>query len=185
MKKLLVVFVFYFTIENAQAQLFTYGPKVGLNFSFYSPRELDFNGTYTIGDGGNTAFQVGFFFIRDFPGFFLQVEPTYFMCKTKLEDPQNDVSDYKAKGVNFAILAGKKINQFRIFAGMTPYVGLNSDVGSPRILSDEGVVDYTLGLGFDISKIIVNLRYSGPLLGGTTVNVSQLTFSAGLKLNKN
>ena len=185
-----LIFALLLLCSRGYAQLFSYGPKIGMVYSSFGGGNTD-----VVTGGSQVGFNFGFFFIKDFSGAYIHFEPTfstglggtieYYGTKYTVDDIST---------LSLPILCGKKVNKFRFFFGLSPSGALNSEklemVGG---YSYKIYFDFIVGAGVDVSNIFLNLRYSNALIGQPfagdayepDIKIPQISLSAGLKLNKN
>ena len=198
---LLTMFFVSCFVFHSEAQLLTFGPKVGMSFS-----ALNASGDPPYSTSGvKPGFNVGFFFIKEFSsGLYLQLEPTYsaglggtLTYQSASEKIRNVTT------VSLPLFMGKRISNYRFFVGLAPGKGLATSeveefLAAHDVFSeaDEGgnfFIDYTAGAGLDVRNLMFNVRYSNALVSGffydgysdNFIRVSQIVISVGVKLNKN
>ena len=177
----------------AYAQLFSYGPKIGVSFSSFSGSNADISS-----GGSGTGFSFGFFIMKDFPGAYLHIEPTY---TTGLGGSVTDnysgqvfpIDDISTFGL--PIMFGKKISKVRFFFGVSPTGMMNSNKLAHLNPTYKIYFDYIVGVGVDLSNFFISARYSNAMVGGPVeinsgsepffLKVPQISLNVGLKLNKN
>jgi len=204
MKKLiLVLIVSFFLVQIADAQLFKFGIKAGIGYSNLKIEDLTRVGSgqdlYDLATGdGVMAYHVGIQTRIKIAMLFIQPELYFNDGGGTVEllesgDPPGtgDLMNIDLKSVDLPILIGVKLGPLRINAGpVGSYV-----ISEPSISMEiaNAVEDYTVitsgmtwgfqaGLGVDLSKISLDVRYEGSLakLGDefTIEGVPPFTFDA-------
>lgn len=196
MKKLFTLTALLFFIGlTASAQIFTIGPKLGISNTTLSLK--DNVAAYEAGEG-KFSYHGGLFARVKITGFYIQPE-LYFNSVngeyTDATDP-NDVKalEFNRNKIDMPVLIGWKMGPFRINAGPVASFNLDdtpdtSNANSAVSEYKSAVFAYQAGIGLDISKLIIDLRYEGNLsnqavLGNDegNVRVNQVMLSVGLKL---
>ena len=196
MKKLFTLTLLLFFIGlSAEAQIFTIGPKLGISNTTLSLKENA--DKYQSGEA-KYSYHAGLFARIKITGFYIQPE-LYFNSVngeyTDATDP-NDVKslEFNQNKIDMPILIGWKMGPFRINAGPVASFNLDDapDTSNPNnAITDykNSVFAYQAGIGLDISKLIIDLRYEGNLsnqavLGNNegNVRINQIMLSVGLKL---
>ncbi|HET8861367.1 porin family protein [Marivirga sp.] len=196
MKKLFTLTALLFFVGiSAKAQLFTIGPKLGISNTTLSIK--DNVGEYESGDA-KYSYHGGVFARVKIAGFYIQPEAYFNSVKGEYFDPnqpqgEQDVQ-FNQSRIDMPILVGWKMGPLRINAGPVASFNLDEDVDASSTNSvvteyKSAVFAYQAGIGLDISKIIIDLRYEGNLsnqaiLGNDEgkVKVNQIMLSVGLKL---
>lgn len=195
MKKLFTLFALLFFIGvTAKAQLFTIGPKVGISNTTLSIEEnVD---QYESGDA-RFSYHGGLFARVKIAGFYLQPELYFNSVKGEYINPDPNIPrdeqtvEFNQNKIDMPVLFGWKKGPFRINAGPVASFNLKDleDVEDANVEDYRtAVFAYQAGIGVDISKIIVDLRYEGNLskqavLGENgDVRVNQIMLSVGYKL---
>lgn len=196
MKKLFTLTLLLFFIGlNAEAQIFTIGPKFGVSNTTLSIK--DNVGEYESGEA-KYSYHGGLFARVKITGFYIQPEIYFNSVNGEYVDPNRAPDDQKVEfnrnKIDMPILFGWKMGPLRINAGPVASFNLNDEVdtSSPNSAVSEyknAVFAYQAGIGVDISKLIIDLRYEGNLsnqavLGNDEggVRVNQVMLSVGLKL---
>jgi len=192
MKKLFTLTLLLFFIGlSAEAQIFTIGPKFGISSTRLSISENAEN--YMSGDA-RYSYHGGLFARVKIAGFYIQPEAYFNAVRGEYIDPNRPVNEpikFNQNKIDMPVLFGWKMGPLRINAG--PVASFNLD--DLEDFEDADVDDYKTavfayqaGIGVDISKLIVDLRYEGNLskqaiIGGNgDVKVNQIMLSVGLKL---
>jgi len=196
MKKLFTLTLLLFFIGlSAEAQIFTIGPKLGISNTTLSLKE---NAEKYQSGEAKYSYHAGVFARIKITGFYIQPEAYFNSVNgeyTDATDP-NDVKtlEFNQNKIDMPILFGWKMGPLRINAGPVASFNLNDEVdtSSPNSAVSEyknAVFAYQAGIGVDISKLIIDLRYEGNLsnqavLGNDEggVRVNQVMLSVGLKL---
>lgn len=192
MKKLLTLtLVLFFIGLHAEAQIFTIGPKLGISNTNISLK--DNASQYQSGEA-KYSYHGGIFARLKIASFYVQPE-LYFNSVngeyTDATDP-NDIKtlEFDQSKIDMPILFGWKMGPLRINAGPVAsfnFTGL-SDINTSIDEYKSAVFAYQAGIGVDISKLTVDLRYEGnlsdqaTLSNGEGIRVNQVMLSVGLKL---
>ncbi|WP_375581204.1 porin family protein [Marivirga tractuosa] len=193
MKKLFTLLgLLFFIVTAVEAQVFTVGPKLGISNTTLSLKDnID---AYEAGDS-KFSYHGGLFARVKIAGFYVQPEAYFNSVRgeyTDATDP-NDVKtlEFNQNKIDMPVLIGWKMGPFRINAGSVASFNLDDEVDFDNSVSEyrSAVFAYQAGIGLDISKLIVDLRYEGNLsnqaiLGNDEgkVRVNQIMLSVGLKL---
>ena len=203
MKKLIVILFLLGSWQLSNAQDASFGIKVGLATNSLA---LDVDNEVVAADGttkykidvGDTkvGFHAGFMGRISFAGFFLMPE-LYFSSTTNNLQLENvtlgstfEEIDQTLFKLDIPVLAGYKFGPLRVNAGPVATLILNEDNGLANLLlagvstnADEGTNNFTFGfqagLGLDISKLAIDLRYEGnlsKLADGLTVGNNSYNF---------
>ena len=183
------------------SQLFTFGPKAGINYSWY--KLSNSNKLYTA-SGGKVGYHGGLFLRKDIGEYFIQAELNYLANVGGILEWDGDDHDVSVANVNLPVLFGRKFfSGFRIFIGPVPHVYTSSGgigdftydypFNGSRSSGGDWSIDWQLGASMDISKLIVSLKYEGVLHGGfyyddindeiTYHQIPMILLSIGWKLN--
>lgn len=189
MKHLLLVFVAFVCIFNAQAQKpFTFGPMIG-----YTTSSLD-NSAFSNNQAGS-GYALGGFLRFDIKKWYLQPNIYYFDGSSSF-DYNNASTDAKMKSVNTDLLLGYRIFKFtdlayiRIFAGPS-YSNINSlkyKNGDPALKPNYSSDNILLnaGAGIDLWKFTFDLRYQRGLSdidkSSSTMHTNTFMLTAGFKI---
>jgi hypothetical protein len=197
MKKLFTLTLLLFFIGlSAKAQIFTIGPKLGISNTTLSLK--DNVAAYEAGEA-KYSYHGGIFARVKITGFYVQPEIYFNSVKGEYTDASepSDVKtlEFNQNKIDMPILVGWKMGPFRINAGPVASFNLDevdaSSANTSNAVSEykSAVFAYQAGIGLDISKLIVDLRYEGNLsnqaiIGNNegNVRVNQVMLSVGLKL---
>jgi len=197
MKKIFTLFAILFFIGTvSEAQIFTIGPKFGVSNTTLSIK--DNVGEYESGDA-KYSYHGGVFARIKITGFYIQPEIYFNSVRGEYidPDPNKPVSEqtieFNRNKIDMPILIGWKMGPLRINAGPVASFNLDNEIpnNSNTAVSEykNSVFAYQAGIGVDISKLIIDLRYEGNLSNqavlGTdegNVRVNQILLSVGLKL---
>jgi opacity protein-like surface antigen len=195
MKKLFTLTALLFFIGlSAKAQIFTIGPKFGVSNTTLSIK--DNVGEYESGDA-KYSYHGGIFARIKITGFYIQPEIYFNSVKGEYVDPNRAPDDqnvtFNRNKIDLPILFGWKMGPLRINAGPVASFNLDNEVpnNTNSAVSEykNSVFAYQAGIGVDISKLIIDLRYEGNLsnqavLGNNegNVRVNQIMLSVGYKL---
>jgi len=193
MKKLFTLFaLLFFIVATSKAQIFTIGPKLGISNTTLSLKDnID---DYKAGDA-KYSYHGGVFARIKITGFYIQPEAYFNSVQGEYTDATNpnDVKtlEFNQNKIDMPILIGWKMGPLRINAGPVASFNLGDEVDFDNSVSEykSAVFAYQAGIGVDISKLIIDLRYEGNLsnqaiLGNDEgkVRVNQIMLSVGLKL---
>jgi hypothetical protein len=198
MKKLLILGMLLFTVYSASAQ-FTLGPRVALTSSNLNVRENAVN--VQEGDA-EFGYQFGLFMRVKVPvvGFYIQPELLFSSTSSTVTSGASNV-DLNFNRIDVPVMIGAKIGPLRINAGPafsfltsaeTDVSGLVVDVKDNYSNTSVG---FQAGLGVDILKFVIDLKYEGALsqkfgetitAGGNSFQTdersSQIVLAVGFKL---
>ena len=190
MKKLilsLVVVLFAMSYE-ATAQVFTIGPKLGISSTNINPSESASN--FAAGDT-KVSYHLGAFARLKVAAIYIQPE-IYFNSVNAVYIDNNTNEEYKFEKnkVDIPVLVGFKAGPLRINAGPVASINTNTDIDNNAVNEYKSAIfAYQAGVGLDISKLTLDVRYQGNLNDQGTFNngngsfkVNQILFSLGLKL---
>lgn len=197
MKNLLLTLVIAFscTMTFAQQKLFTVGLRAGVNLSQISGNDLSLssggkNFSFKANDTRAYGF-VGGIFMRFGKTFFIQPEILLSQKGGKFDVFEDGKAtgrtiDLKLTNIDFPVLIGVKISDvFRINAGPIATFRL-SDSGNlgdsikeyqGRAASEifrDVILGYQAGVGFDIGKLNIDLRYEGNINDVVNVKFSDV-----------
>ncbi len=179
MKKLLIVIVVsLFAIQVADAQLFKYGLKRGIGLSNLSFSDVtgieDGNDVYNLVTGDAvTGFQIGAQTRIKIAMFFVQPE-LYFNAggatvEQVYENGPTELLNIKYNSIDLPVLLGVKLGPVRLMLGPSgSYVmkeenDLTSLDPDYSLLSSSMTWGWQGGIGVDLSKFTIDLRYEGSL----------------------
>lgn len=202
-----VILFFVSTIiaKTASAQLFTFGPKLGANFSY-----VNFDKTFSLNaenyqmvtKSAKLGAAAGLFFrFKSKKGFMVQPEAIFSQERSSFElrklsaDNITEIKNIRVDKVDFPINIGFKLGKvFRIYAAPIGSYVLASKIESTSDLVDYvSNVNYTslqwsgqVGIGLDIKKrTTLDLSYQTSIAKPTNdlmVNNVPITFSTGKKV---
>ncbi len=199
MKRMLFVgLVVFFTTAHLRAQVFTFGPKAGLNFSRFNILESADEAVVIseLPNGRKIGVTAGAFLQLNLGPFVLQPEVMFSHQTGQLEFFDLSFSDIKRVSFNqvdIPLLAGINIGRtVRIQAGpvMTYVLGASSDSGAGNVLDalvndfDNKSWGYQAGAGLDLGRLALDVRYGGSL-GKRTVDfaVDGTSYPVALGIN--
>ncbi|MFP4089277.1 MAG: porin family protein [Cyclobacteriaceae bacterium] len=195
MKRTLIVTAITFIAFTAQAQLFTIGPKIGLSSS--KIRVVDDVNAITSGDS-EVGFHAGLFARVSVLGFYVQPEAMFTSASGSIVIPPSisaqsveSVQELTYNKIDVPVMLGAKIGPlFRVNLGPVFSFILSDDIRSGGALEEviqdynQANVGYQIGVGLDISKFTVDLRYENNLsaLGeSVTIPGTNETFSTDMR----
>ncbi len=166
-----------FVAVSANAQLFQYGLKAGVNFSSISMDDIpgisDGNDVYSLVTGETvTGYQVGLMTRINIAMFFVQPELYFNAVAGSVEQVggSNELLEVKFKRFDIPLLVGLKFGPARINAGpvgsavissMNDLVEISQDL---ETLTGGLTWGYQAGIGVDLfKKLAIDLRYEGSL----------------------
>ncbi len=173
------------------AQMVSVGPKVGISHSTITVEGVD---RISSGDS-SVGFHAGLFARFSFLGFYIQPEALFTSTKGSItiENPGSTtvdaVQEITYNKLDVPVMLGLKVGDiFRINAGPTFSLLLENDArskGTVRQISEnynKATVGYQIGLGFDISRLVLDLRYENNLSAlGNEITVAGETFETDLR----
>ncbi len=195
MKRILTLTALLFFIGmSAKAQIFTIGPKLGI-----SNTTLSIKDNISEYESGNAKFSyhAGLFARVKITGFYIQPEVYFNSVNGEYINPNPNLPvneqrvEFNQNKIDMPVLIGWKMGPFRVNAGPVASFNLGDEIDFDDSVSEykNAVFEYQAGIGLDISKPIVDLRYEGNLsnqaiLGDNEgkVRVNQIMLSVGLKL---
>jgi len=180
---------------SSYAQLFTLGPKVGLSSSKINVAD-DVNGIVS-GDA-EVGFHAGLFARVSLLGFYVQPEALFTSVSGNIViDDQSitnnveSVQNLTYNKLDVPVMVGIKIgNIIRVNAGPTFSFILDQDIreeGTSVINNisqnyNEANVGYQVGVGLDISKLVIDLKYENNLsVLGESVTIADQTFPTDMR----
>ncbi|TAH22781.1 MAG: PorT family protein [Cytophagales bacterium] len=198
MKQLLFIFCFCLTFANGYSQKIMFGPKIGVNISQLKTTDIEQlgNSSTTLlaikNIGSNyTGFVAGGFFRASFAGFYVQPEVMLSLkggvfekvYRSSVGLPPETVK-VNMLGVDVPVLLGYKMLFFRTYLGpvahfrisnlddlKTTISQINSASNSADSAVKRAVWGYQAGIGIDILKFTIDLKYEGNLSKITSLNV--------------
>ena len=193
MKKLFTLTALLFFIGlSAKAQIFTIGPKFGVSNTTLSIK--DNTSEFESGDA-RYSYHGGVFARIKIAGFYLQPEAYFNAVRGEYINPnpavpdQDQTIEFNRNKIDMPILFGWKMGPFRINAGPVASFNLNDENDASIEEYKNAVFAYQAGIGLDISKLIIDLRYEGNLSNQAildnnegNIRVNQVMLSVGLKL---
>ena len=150
-----------------EAQLINFGLKAGINLQELEIKE--FEGMQTIEELNSTDQKVGFhgglYANVNLPGFHIRTEFLYTYINYELSSTSisNEVKnfDFEFNRFDLPILAGIKLGPLRPNAGPV----MSFTISEPKEAFQKGIKDatwgYQAGIGLDIKKISLDIRYEG------------------------
>ncbi len=179
---------------NAQAQIFTIGPKVGLSSTTVKLR--DQTALYSEGDA-NYSYQIGAFARINILGFHIQPEAYFnsvqgeYVSRSSIAGGDQTIQLNQNK-IDIPVLFGFKLGPLRVNAGPVASFNLSSETNNDDFTNQykDAIFAYQAGVGVDISNLTLDLRYEGNFTDQGTlgndndgkIKINQLMLSVGLKL---
>lgn len=176
-----------------QAQIFTIGPKAGISSTRVNLK--DHADRFDEGDA-SYSYHIGAFARINILGFYVQPE-AYFNSVQGEYISRNTVGggdetiELNQNKIDVPILFGYKIGPLRLNLGPVASFNLDSEIDGSAPVDEykNAVFAYQAGVGLDISKLTVDLRYEGNFSNQATlgndegdVRINQVMLSLGLKL---
>lgn len=201
MKKLLIVLVVYlFANQVAEAQLFQYGLKGGIGFSNLKFSDVsgieDGDDVYSLVTGDAVAgYHIGLQTRIKIAMIFIQPE-LYFNAgggavEQVYENGATEILNIKFNSIDLPVLVGAKLGPIRLMLGPTgSYVisgknELTSLDPDYALLSSSMTWGWQGGIGVDISKFTLDLRYEGSLSKfGESINIDGNTYTMDARPNQ-
>ncbi len=179
---------------NAQAQIFTIGPKVGISST--TVKFKDQANEFKSGDAAY-SYQIGAFARINILGFHIQPE-AYFNSVQGEYVSQGTVAGgeqtikLNQNRIDVPILVGFKLGPLRVNAGPVASFNLSSETDNADFVNEynDAVFAYQAGIGIDISNLTLDLRYEGNFSNQGTlgtndqgeIRINQIMLGVGLKL---
>lgn len=209
MKKIIFLLaISFFLVQTSNAQLFKWGIKAGLGLNSLSISDLtglqDGSDVYDLVTGETVmGYHIGFQTRVDLKILFIQPELYFNDGGAKIEEFKNDALEatynVNFQRVDLPLLVGMKFGPARINLGPVGSYVVNESISGDiedldpdySIFSQSMTWGYQVGLGLDLSKISLDVRYEGALgaygdaidVGGSTYQLdarpSQWVFSLG------
>jgi hypothetical protein len=172
------------SLTGAHAQVFTFGPKAGFNFSRFQiePESIpDGLSIEDFPDGREVGVTAGMFLQFNAGPLVFQPELMFSVLTGKVAFQDlgvTDITRVRFNQVDIPLLAGINIcRQLRIQAGpvMSYVLDVHTSPGAAQVL-DAFVNDfenkswgYQAGIGLDLGRLALDVRYGGPLSKETVV----------------
>ena len=190
MKKLLFILAIMFAGQASFAQLFTFGPRVGVTSS-----QISIEDNVANLESGDRAFgfQAGIFARVKLGPVYVQPEVLFTNAGGDLVSIDGNgaeqITEYDFNKLDIPVLLGYKTGPFRINAGPVASLMLNAEsteslTNLTTDLTDNynnATIGFQAGVGLDLWKFIVDLKYEGSLgsitddfsIGGQTFATDQ------------
>jgi hypothetical protein len=198
MKRLLFVMAALIISFNGYSQFFEIGPRfevASTKFQLGDIQEVD--QAFLEEASRDLGFKVGLYSRIKIGSIYLQPEVLFTSTGGRIEytdDVQNlanQVIDLSYNRIDVPLMLGKKFGKvFRFNLGpiLTYTISNNEDLPSQisNLVQDynDGVVGYQIGIGFDISKIRLDVKYEGNLTKfGESITVFDNTFNTDYRPN--
>ncbi len=198
MKKIFFLLFVCLSFSHIQAQDLMFGPKIGINVSQLKTSDILQlpNTSTTLAAIKNistnyTGFVAGGFFRATFAGFYVQPELLLSLKGGSFEKAYLNSVGLPAEtvkvnmlGVDVPLLLGYKVLFFRAYLGPVAHFRISnlndlkatlSQVSNSADVADSAIKraiwGYQAGVGFDVMKVSVDLRYEGNLSKITSFNL--------------
>lgn len=201
MKKLLITLIALFICGASYAQFFMLGPRVGLSSSKTNINETIDGIRYNTGEA-TVGFHAGLFSRITIGSVYLQPELLFTSSGGEIELNGNtgrQIRKYEYNKLDVPVMLGYKLSKvFRIQAGPVASLLLQADAkdglgDAYRDVKDnyeDSTIGYQVGVGLDIWRILLDLKYEGNLskfgnrVGGfdTDLRNNQVIVSVGFRL---
>ncbi len=174
MKRIFLITTVLTLIAFTSHAQFTFGPKVGISSSKMAVADAE---NISSGDA-SVGFHAGLFARISILGFYIQPEALFtstngqIILDESIADNAASVQELTYNKVDVPVMLGFKIGPiFRINAGPSFSFILNQDIRNDAGASFDNVkqnyndanIGYQVGVGLDISKIIIDLKYENNL----------------------
>ncbi|MGW8121337.1 outer membrane beta-barrel protein [Roseivirga echinicomitans] len=193
MKKILILGLMLCLVYSVSAQV-NFGPRVTATSTKISLKE---NATAIKEGDGEFGYQYGVFLRMKVPviGIYVQPELLFSNSNATLNDGNDDI-DFSFNRIDVPVMVGAKIGPLRINAGPSFRFMTSAEQSLAGVTTDvknnykDSTVGYQAGIGFDLLKFVVDLKYEGSLDSfaeeGQGFNVdqrmNQWVFGVGFKL---
>jgi hypothetical protein len=199
MKKFILIIIAVVVVHTAQAQFFQIGLKGGISSSKMQVSELlsidnnEFN--YKTGSA-KLGWHVGLYTRLKISKFYIQPELLFSSTGGEIEVTGQGIStpelaEIDLNKLDVPVMAGFFLTKsFRIFVGPTFSYLISENIKGTELISDirqnynNATIGYQAGLGLDISRLTIDLKYEGNLskLGeSVTIPLINETFSTDLR----
>lgn len=191
MKNTIVLCLALALSSSVYAQFISVGPKIGISHSTITAEGID---EIKAGDS-SVGFHAGLFARVSFLGFYVQPEALFTSTSGQIviNEPGsttvNAVQEITYNKLDVPVMLGFKVgNIFRINAGPSFSLLLNRDARKEGTTAEivgnykDATVGYQLGIGFDISRLILDLRYENNLSAlGDELTIAGQTFDTDIR----
>ncbi len=167
MKKLIIVCLALFVASSAFAQKVNFGPRVALISSEIKLK--DPLATVTEGDA-QIGYQVGVFLRFKLLGLYVQPELLITNTQSVLEVAGTGTVDFEFGKFDVPVMVGYKLGPLRLQVGPTFSFLSKAESTDPGAVAQDikdnyksATVGYQAGIGVDILKFVVDLKYEGNL----------------------
>ncbi len=174
-RKIFIIVLFLAAGLSVKAQLYSYGLKAGLNYSYY---HLSNQYVFYQTEGNGVGFHAGVYGRRYLEKFFIQADLNFTSgLKGKLFFRGNE-SEFNKSSISIPLIIGRSFypGNIRVYSGLVPsfYFGEDNIQGflqkqrliAPGSYGSSPGLGYLMGSGIDFSKLTMDIRYEGNLLGG-------------------
>lgn len=154
-----------FFTASVQAQGVDFGLRAGLNFPGMEVREFEDNATYDELKSGDRqwGFHAGLYTKIDLTGLYLEPQVLFTNLNHELTatDDNGEEQDIalSINRVDFPLLLGTELGPARFYAG--PVYSINIPESEKDLNLEDGSFGYQAGIGLQIQKVIVDVKYEG------------------------
>lgn len=197
MKNLFLTFLLIGSFSLANAQIFNFGIKGGLNYNSNGNMKVDVLNIPKISSDQETGYHIGILTEMKLP-LWLYLRPELYYTHTNSSYKyEGDNADLTMDKIDMPVLLGLRFLKIgRIFVGPSFHYNMNTNLKGSEMIddlkevsSDDFTVGAQFGLGLEIGKLGVDIRWETGLsdseakyiydnidIGGLTVDTSQQLF---------
>lgn len=167
MKKLIIASLLMLTVLGANAQKINFGPRVAListTIDFKDPIAGITEGSAEVG------YQFGVFLRAKLLGLYIQPELLFTNSKSVLDVANVGSVDFDFNKIDVPVMVGYKLGPLRLQAGPSfSFLTSAESTDAGGIVADvkdnynSATVGYQAGLGIDILKFVIDVKYEGSL----------------------
>ena len=191
MKKLIfILLASFFVVQTSDAQFFSWGVKGGLGFSSVKISDIsnidDGQDVYDLATGENVmGYHLGLQSRIKIAMVFVQPELYWNTgggsLKQVIDGGATEILNVKFNRIDVPVMAGAKLGPVRLNLGPMASLVIGEDTDLSVLQPDLELYKQSLtwawqaGIGFDLWKLTVDIRYEGPLSDLSTVIPDQLS----------
>lgn len=198
MKKVLFVLAAMIITFNGYSQFFEIGPRFAITSTKFNLDNVEaIDGALIEEASRDLGFKAGVYTRLKIGSIYLQPEVLFTSTGGRIEytdDAQNlanQIIDLSYNRIDVPIMLGKKFGKvFRFNLGPVLTYTISDQKDLPNQISslvqnyNDGVVGYQIGIGFDVSKIRLDIKYEGNLTKfGESITVAGNTFDTDYRPN--